>query len=224
MPRAVMYGFTPRTFRTIEMVTITSRLTATNRNILLIHAIGFSPFRCHNVSISYTNRIAFSRLGFAAIPAVKPIILVKMRQAGRRVHPVQEDLAIQVIKFVLEGARGESGRFAGAGPAIFVDRLYSDARRPCHAAAQVRHREATLPVLLGFIRAPDNSGVDENGEREGGRLWIPRIVFDFDDGDSDGLVNLRRGQADAAALAHRIDHVQKELPGRRRLPPPVRHG
>src|SRR5688572_20778617 len=114
---------------------------------------------------------------------------------------VDEQLPVQVIDLVLEGACQEIGRLALEQVALEVRRAHRD---PCGAVdipVNVRNRQAAF--LGAFLpRFGNDLGVDEDDG----------IVVDVDDRDTLEASDLWCGEADSLGRAHRVEHVLDKLP------------
>jgi len=86
-----------------------------------------------------------------------------------------------------------------------------------HAPAKVGNAQASLPILLQFLRVLGNLRIDDDGQRYRRLVRISRMRgFDLNKKNSLRHMNLRAGQAHAISVAHRLDHVVDELLERRR--------
>ena len=116
---------------------------------------------------------------------------------------VDEELPFEVVALVLDAAREEPRRRDVLLLAAPVQELDFDFRRALDFAEQVRHGQAAFRID-GFAFAICDDGIDELDEAV--------LVLHVDDDHADGLADLRRGEADAVRLVHRLRHVVQELP------------
>ena len=79
-------------------------------------------------------------------------VLVEKRQRLERLHPIEEQHAVQVIGFVLDDPRWEIVRAQLEAFAVPIERAHLDLARPRHAAADVRNAQTAFPVLDDVAR------------------------------------------------------------------------
>jgi hypothetical protein len=82
---------------------------------------------------------------------------------------------------------------------------------PRDTAADIRNAQASLPVFDCLVANDDDLRINH---RERLRRFIRlRLVLPVDGGDEDpeAFVDLRRCQANAVVLGHRVDHVVDEF-------------
>ncbi len=91
--------------------------------------------------------------------------------------------------------------------AVAIQRANGDVGPAWHHAADVRDAEAPLPTLGRRVTNRHDLGVDDHR----GVRFRTRILLEQRHEDSNVLVHLRPGQADAVVLVHRLDHVVDEL-------------
>src|SRR5215510_2008672 len=81
-------------------------------------------------------------------------VLVPLRKVGQRrevAHAIQIDLAVQMVRLVLDHASEELLGLAGDPDAVAVVGLEPDSRVPRNHPAHVRHREAPFPAILHLL-------------------------------------------------------------------------
>src|SRR5690606_30975475 len=78
---------------------------------------------------------------------------------------IEEDLAVEVVDLVLEGARREAADLPLPGVALAVERAHADLGVTAHDAAEVRHAEASLVVVEGLLAERLDPRVDQNRQR-----------------------------------------------------------
>src|ERR1700730_1384900 len=140
-------------------------------------------------------------------------VFVPLGQVGQRrevAHPVEVDLALEMVGLVLDDAREKLLRDHVDPGAVAVVRLEPDRGLPWNHAAHVRHREASLPAVLQLIGDRRHHRIDEHGQRDGGRLRVAWIALSLDDADLLEDMHLRGGQPRAVVLAHGLDQVLDE--------------
>src|SRR5206468_5558286 len=109
----------------------------------------------------------------------------------RRVaHAIDEELAEEMIDFVLKG----SGRQAACDeidvPPLAVPRAHAYLDVAEYFAPQVRHAEAPLVVAEELVADGLEHRVDENRERDVRLVRIARVVVHLDGADLHGPVHL----------------------------------
>src|SRR5581483_3782769 len=135
-------------------------------------------------------------------------VLVEKRQRLVRAHAIEEEDAVEVIRFVLNHPRRIVVRFdfdPFAGP---IEGAHFDRAGARNAAANVRNAQAALPVL-------DRLSVHDGDLRIDQRKRFPLSAFiavvERGDEDADALVHLRRRKTDAVVFDHRVDQVVDQL-------------
>ncbi len=88
-------------------------------------------------------------------------------------------------------------------------RAHRDLARPRHAAADVGNAQAAFPVLDDLGADRRDLRVDDRDRRR--RRLAVVVVVEARDEQPQALVHLRRRQADAVILDHRLDHVVDQL-------------
>src|SRR5262245_29703365 len=152
-------------------------------------------------------------------------VLVPLGQVSERrevPHPVDVHDAVEMIRLVLDHPSEELLRHGVDLAAIPIVGLEPDRRVAGHYAAHVRHGEASLPAVVHLLGERRHDRVDEDGERNGGRVGIARVLGNLDHADLLERVHLRRGEAGPVVLAHGLDHVVDEPLSLRR--PDLLHG
>src|SRR5688572_3732538 len=114
---------------------------------------------------------------------------------------IDEQLAMQVVDFVLERARQQFIRFALEGLSLEVGGAHGDPRRAIHIAVNVGNRKASLFGAFA-TRFGDDFGIDEDDG----------IVVHVHDGDALETSDLWRGEADPLRGAHGLEHVVHQAP------------
>jgi hypothetical protein len=113
-----------------------------------------------------------------------------------------------VIGLVLDDARRKLARAQLDAIAMPIVGLDADFARARHAAADVGNAQASLPVVNHVAADDRDFGVDQDD-----RLPLIAVLGGIEGGDEDAyaLVHLRRREADAVVLGHRVDHVVDQL-------------
>ncbi len=131
---------------------------------------------------------------------------------------------MEVVGLVLDHPREELLGHHVDRIALPIERLEPNGRRPRDDAAHVGHGEATLPPVLGLVGERGHHRIDQHGERDGGRVGVPRVAVDLDHADLLQHVHLGGGETGAVVLTHRLDHVVDEALGLRGADLPAGHG
>src|SRR6185503_18280771 len=74
-------------------------------------------------------------------------VLVQERERLERLHPIEEQHAIQVVVLVLDDARRKLFELHVEGLAVAIEATHAHATVARHLAADVRDAQAALPVL-----------------------------------------------------------------------------
>jgi len=148
---------------------------------------------------------------------LRPVLRVLLEEAQRleRLHPVDEQDAVEMVDLVLRHAGRVAFEVELDAVAASIERAHLDLVGTDDAAAQLREAEAAFPVLVGGLRERRHFGVDDRQHAD--VVVLPFAFVDADDRQADALVHLRGRQADPLVLPHRLDHVVDELLERRRL-------
>jgi hypothetical protein len=128
-------------------------------------------------------------------------------------HAIDEEHAVQMIVFVLNDSRREIACAKLDSLGMTIQRPNGDLFRPRHQTANAGNAEASFPIF-------DCIGADGNDLRVDEHHGVADVVvLGAADGNkqSDIHVHLGRGEACAAVLAHRRDHVVDQLLKRRGL-------
>src|SRR3989449_3368749 len=131
-------------------------------------------------------------------------------------HAVDVDDAVQMVGLVLDHAGEELLGVHDLPVALAVVVLQAHRRVARHHPPHVGHRETPFPAVLHLVGERRHHRVDDDRQRDDGRLGIAWVALDLDDGDLGQLVHLVAGQAGPVVLVHGLDHVVDEpLEGRR---------
>ncbi|SCZ18074.1 Uncharacterised protein [Acinetobacter baumannii] len=117
---------------------------------------------------------------------------------------VDEQLAVEVVAFVLDAYRQQAFGDFLEGVAIAVEGLDPDLLRSVHVLVEAGYRQAAFLVLVHILGQRFELGVDE----------YPRLGLVFAEvHDHDALVHvhLGRGEADARGFVHGFEHVVDQL-------------
>src|SRR5258705_7729588 len=134
---------------------------------------------------------------------VEPRVFLEERQRIHRLHPIEEQHAVEVIRLVLRDARGESLERQLDGAAVAIERADHDLRVAGNHPADIRDAQAAFPSLFNRRAVGKDLGVDDDGRLA---LRVGVLVQQCDE-QAQPFVHLRRGEADAVLLVHRVDHV-----------------
>ena len=162
----------------------------------------------------------FLHLYFSLGGGLKLIQFVAQFFLGFFVHPVNEQDAVQMIHFMLDGAREQAAGAKFKGLEILVQRLDLHKFRPGNFPEDFRETEAAFRGFGGFAEGFD-LGIDEDERHERFHLYRFAIylqrggaVFGIgyvNDGHLERLADLLGGQTDAVAFVHGFKHVLNEL-------------
>ena len=133
--------------------------------------------------------------------------LLPRRQGGGVDDTVEEQPAVEVVAFVLEGAGGEPPLDLVVLVPVPVEPAGPDVDVPQDGAPQVGDRQATLVDLDQLVVERLDDRVDQDRERDRRLVRVPRVVVDLDDRHPDRLVDLVGGDPGAVGVAHRVDQV-----------------
>src|SRR5581483_8271734 len=142
-------------------------------------------------------------------------VMVEFRQMGEGgeiFHPVEEDLPIQVVDFMLQYHRQEPFRFKLHRLHVTVKPFHAGPDRPKDLPTEVIDAQAPLPPLLLFFREIGEGGIQEDQKGQVGSGGVSGVCIRLDDNHLLRLADLRRGQSDTVELPHRFGHIfQKSL-------------
>ena len=127
-------------------------------------------------------------------------------------HPLRVEDTIEVIAFMLDDAGMEALDGALDDLPLGVRPAIADAQVPGHDPPQSGDRQATLPTERPLRSDELNDRVDQYRQILGdiaGHLGDP-LVRNPEDDNPVWLVDLRRGDAGAPGILHRLDHVLDE--------------
>src|SRR5581483_131590 len=140
---------------------------------------------------------------------LRPVAAVFVEEGERfeGFHAVDEEHAIEVIGLVLDDARRKVVRADLDALAVAIEGAHFDLTRTRHAAADVRDAQTSFPVFDHVDADRRDLGIDDRD-----RVACLAVLVDVEGRDEDAqrFVNLRRGEADAVILGHRLDHVVDE--------------
>src|SRR6266571_1686197 len=142
------------------------------------------------------------------IPRLPLAGLLPLRDQQMTLHGAQvieEQDAIEVIDFVLRGARLEAGELDRVRLAVAVERCDGNGERALHIAVDVGNREATLLGRFDGVAQLDDPGVDQH-ER-----WR-ELLAHVDDRNSPRDAHLVRGEPHAFGRAHGVEEVVHQPP------------
>src|SRR5271157_871519 len=166
-------------------------------------ATSFSSVGTANSGVPQNTKSIMAALPFALLHQLADLALQHV--AFQRADVVDVELAVEVIRFVHQGARQQVFPADFKCFAFNVLGTRRDLARSRHLLAKLRQAEAT------FVGRKPSFGVDD--------LWIHehdlglRIFLkgDIDNGDALADANLRRGQTDAVRGVHAFKHVIDKL-------------
>lgn len=127
-------------------------------------------------------------------------------------HMIREDLAAEMIEFMLYDARGKPSEFLLMGLEVFVEPAEHHMLISLHILVDTRDREATFGTTDRlFIFYHFELGIDAGQFQILAFGEIIRQRRAVDDQHADGLADLRSGKADAVTGIHRLIHIGHEL-------------
>ena len=114
-----------------------------------------------------------------------------------------------MVVLVLHDAGMEVGHLTFDHIAVAVHPAIADARRARHRGAQVRDRQAALPVQHAFLAQQFDFRIDQHraGHRDVVRIGAGALAGDAEHEQPQRHMDLRRGEADAGRVLHGFDHV-----------------
>src|SRR5258705_262801 len=133
---------------------------------------------------------------------VEPRVFLEERQRIHRLHPVEEEDAVEVVGLVLRDARRKILQRQLDGAAVAIERADHDLRVAGDHPADIRDAQAAFPSLFHRRAVGNDLGVDDDGRLA---LRVGVLVQQCDE-QAQSFVHLRRGEADAVVLVHRVDH------------------
>src|SRR6185312_89822 len=140
-------------------------------------------------------------------------VLVKECQRFERAHAIEEQDAVEMIRLVLGDPRRKiPERHVDPAP-LAVQAAQPDFLRARHAAADVGNAQAAFPVFDDLVADGRDFGIDDRDGLRVGDVLAGLGLHRLEDADEDAeaLVDLRRGEADAVILGHRVQHVVDEV-------------
>src|SRR5258705_8822141 len=138
---------------------------------------------------------------------VEPRVFLEERQRIHRLHPIEEEDAVEVVGLVLRDARREILQRQLDRAAVAIERPNEDVHVARHHAPDVGDAQAAFPPLFHRGTVRNDLRVDDHG-----RFALGVGVFvEQRDKQAHPFVHLRCGKADAVILVHRVDHVVDEF-------------
>jgi hypothetical protein len=110
-----------------------------------------------------------------------------------------------VVDLVLQAAPQQPLALDAHRPAVGVKAFDDDARRALDGRAEAGDAQASLLLALGIAARLDDARVDERERRDA-------VLVDIDDDEPLRDADLRRGEADALRVVHRLEHVGNQQP------------
>ena len=114
-----------------------------------------------------------------------------------------------MIVFVLHHAGMEARHLALHRPAVAIDPAIADARRARHRGAQAGDRQAALPAQHALLAQQLDLRVDHHrvADRRVVGVLVAARLGDAEHEQPQRHMHLRRGQAGAGGVLHRLHHV-----------------
>src|SRR5215467_3181888 len=135
-----------------------------------------------------------------------PLEFGKVSQRFQVRHPIELDLAHQVVELVLDDAGEKTFSRNLDLRSVATERVNAQFTPPRNTAAEIRNTEAALPILDKFFIEYRHLRIHDYSYRN-----FAARAMTFDDGDGEGFVDLRSGQTDSIIFHHGFEHVIDEL-------------
>ena len=129
---------------------------------------------------------------------------------------VDEQHAVQMVDLVLERGGEQAVEIAFMGRALLVEPARAAGGGAFDLGILLGDRKAAFAVEIGFLADRNQFGVDidERGADGLGLFALPHRFLQIDHDNALLDRDLRRGEADAACVVHRVEHVGDDLPHR----------
>ena len=103
------------------------------------------------------------------------------------------------------------------GPALRVEAAVADAGEARHHTAQAGHREAAFPGFFFGVAERGDLWVDQHRLGHGRRIGVTIVVPESENHHRQVDPDLRRRQACAVGIVHRVEQIDDECLQRRRI-------
>ena len=138
---------------------------------------------------------------------------------GARLHAIDVEGAVEVIDFVLEDAGVPAGGLDELGLGALVEVFDADGAGAGDDGGKAGEAEAAFVEIFYFVAGVGDHGIDDDVERHGaafafgevgGGVTFQQVFAVFDDGELQGLADLRCGETDAGRVSHGFAHIADE--------------